>query len=244
MNFAAKGISKLAITYTSNRAAAEEALGEIHKVNHSVTVALIQADLMSATFAKDLVAQTLKELSVETIDVVVSNAALANAEVVGPLELASKQVFQDVMFGNAWQPVQLFFAALPHLPRGGRVIMISSMASRAANSDPVVCYGVSKAALDSFVRSLALLYSAKHGITVNSVSVGPTMTDAVRIPVALGAVSMDFINGLAAKSTAEKRVAEVEDISGIVGFLASDESRWINGNSIPANGGAMLEAQG
>ena len=46
------------------------------------------------------------------------------------------------------------------------------------------------------------------------------------------------------RPSAEKRFGEVDDIVGIVSFLASDEARWINGNLIPANGGSMLDLQG
>ncbi len=42
----------------------------------------------------------------------------------------------------------------------------------------------------------------------------------------------------------KRRIAEPEDVAAIVDFLASEESRWMNGNSVPANGGAVLDAQG
>jgi len=119
--------------------------------------------------------------------------------------------------------------------------MISSVASKGAGRDPFVCYGVSKAALDSFTRALAQQFSAEHGVTINSVAVGPTLTEPVIMAQAAG---LDGIEAMAQRATAAKRLADVQDIAGIVGFLASDESRWINGNYVPANGGAMLELQG
>ena len=40
------------------------------------------------------------------------------------------------------------------------------------------------------------------------------------------------------RNSAEKRFGEPEDVAGVVAFLASEKSRWINGIQIPANGGS------
>ena len=233
LHFASKGVAKIAITYASNSTAAEECLGLIRKINPNIQTTAINADVLSPTFAQDTVAQTLKGLSTENIDIVVSNAPYINAdpEEALPIAILKKEFFDKLMTGNAWAPTQLFLATLPHFPRGGRMIMIGSTTSKSANNDPIVVYGASKAALDSFTRSLALMYSAKHGITINSVSVGITKTDLVTTAMENGALPPEFIKDLAAKHTADSRIGEVEDIAGIVGFLASEESRWINGES-------------
>ncbi|KIW74186.1 hypothetical protein Z517_12126 [Fonsecaea pedrosoi CBS 271.37] len=244
IHFARKGISKIAITYAENPSAAEETLAAIGKVDPSIVARAIRADVLSSTFASDLVPQVLENLSTQTLDIIVCNAAYVNPKIVAPIATATKELFDNLMTGNAWAPVQLFLTALPVISRGGRVIMIGSTASKSPNADPAVCYGASKAALDSFTRSLALMYSAQHGITINSVSVGPVMTDLLRIPLEQGILPDGYIPSLSSRNTAEKRMGEVDDIAGIVGFLASEESRWINGNNVPANGGALLEAQG
>ncbi|OQV09993.1 hypothetical protein CLAIMM_14057 [Cladophialophora immunda] len=244
VHFAAKGISRIAITYAGNSAAAEETLAAIGKINPDITATAIQADVLSPTFASDLVPRVLEDLSTQSIDIIVCNAAYVNPSIVAPIATATKELFDNLMTGNAWAPVQLCLTALPCIPRGGRVIMIGSTASKAPNADPAVCYGASKAALDSFTRSLALIFSAQHGITINSVSVGPVMTDLLKIPLAQGILPDGYIPQLMSRNTAEKRMGEIDDISGIVGFLASEESKWINGNNVPANGGALLEIQG
>lgn len=233
VHLATKGIAKIAITYASNLTAADETLAEIGSINPKIEAVAIKADVLLPEFAQDVVNKTLTDLSTQTIDIVISNAPYAKQEDALPLSAMTKQSFDNFMTGNAWAPTQLFLSALPHIPRGGRVIMISSTSSRIPNPDPIVGYGVSKAALDSFTRSLALIYAAKHGITINSVSVGPTMTDLIKGPIDAGVLSKDFIDMLVGKNTAERRLGEVEDIAGIVGFLASEESRWINGEFCP-----------
>jgi 3-oxoacyl-[acyl-carrier protein] reductase len=242
--FATKGVSKLAITYGANAAAAEEALAEFRKINPSIEVCAISADLESPTFAPDLVAAVLKGLSTSTIDIIVNNAAHANAGVIQPVGTATKANFDALMLANCWNPVQLALHAIPHMPEGGRVIMISSIASKLANGDPTIGYGASKAALDSYVRGLAATYSAKHGITINGVAVGPTMTDSLREAMDAPVAQLGWFEKLKERASAARRIAEVEDIAGIVAFLASDEARWINGNYVPANGGCMLDLQG
>lgn len=67
------------------------------------------------------------------------------------------------------------------------------------------------------------------------------MTDVMR---AIQAAGMTWIEDLKNAATAEKRLAEPEDIPCVVGWLPSPEARWINGNHVPANGGSMLELQG
>lgn len=125
--------------------------------------------------------------------------------------------------------------------------------------------------MDSYTRSLATNYSAPKKITINSVLVGPTQTDNAMAGFA-GATAV--VEMLAGKATAEKvsllilrerhtlasepltsiqlntnhmlqqRLGEPRDVANIVAFLASEESRWINGVSMPADGGSQLERQG
>ncbi|OAP55255.1 hypothetical protein AYL99_10228 [Fonsecaea erecta] len=244
IHFAARGVSKIAITYAGDSSAANETLAAIGKIDPDITVTAIRADVLSPTFASDLVSKVLQDLSTRTVDIIVCNAAYVNPSIVAPTVTVTKELFDNLMMGNAWAPVQLFLTALPHLPQSGRVIMVGSTASKTPNADPAVCYGASKAALDSFTRSLALIFAARHGITINSVSVGPVMTDLLKIPLEQGILPDRYIPDLVSRNTAEKRMGEVEDIAAIVGFLASEESRWINRNNVPANGGAVLEIQG
>ncbi|KAH7006797.1 hypothetical protein EDB80DRAFT_841969 [Ilyonectria destructans] len=83
------------------------------------------------------------------------------------------------MQANVYTPVSPTTALLPHLPTyGGRVVNLSSCASKQANSDPIITHGASKATLDSIMRSFADNFAKEKGATFNSVIVGPTATDA------------------------------------------------------------------
>jgi 3-oxoacyl-[acyl-carrier protein] reductase len=229
VHFAIKGIAKLAITYATNAAAAEDTLAQVRQFNPDIKAVAFKADVLSPTFGRDVAQKTLTELSTDVIDIVVNNAPYANAAEVLPVATMTKEIFDKFMTGNAWAPLQLFLATQPHIPKGGRVILIGSVNSKQSAPDPLVGYAASKAAMDSFTRSLAFQFSAQHGITINSVSVGPTVTDLVKDAMAAGQLPEEVVNFLISRNTAGRRMAEVDDIAGIVGFLASDESRWING---------------
>ncbi len=101
-------------------------------------------------------------------------------------------------------------------------------------------YGAAKAALDSMTRSLAVKYAPLKKITINSALVGPTETEAA---AAMFAQNPAIKETMAQKPTAEKRIGATRDVANIVRFMASEESRWINGYSVPADGRRQLARQ-
>ncbi|OAP62864.1 hypothetical protein AYL99_02091 [Fonsecaea erecta] len=246
LHFARKGIRALAITYATNLQAAEETLSECRSMSPNLKTAAIQADVLDPTIGPNLIPKVLEALAIDRIDIVVNNAALVNdLSLIQPFVNTTADVFGKTMQGNVFAPMSIINAVLPHLPpKGGRVINISSVASKLANSDPVLTYGASKAALDSITRSLASLLGITTGATFNSVSVGPTSTETVQ--EAFKKFGDKFFDDATKLFTTEKRLAEPEDVALVVGFLASDEARWINGSNIAANGGnkELLALQG
>jgi 3-oxoacyl-[acyl-carrier protein] reductase len=144
---------------------------------------------------------------------------------------------------NVRAPVFLFCAVWDHLPpRGGRILNISSLAGKRDCVDPMITYGATKAALESYTRSMGRQFARQKLVTINSVSVGPTNTDTMED--AMGRLPAAYVETMKEYATAEKRFAEPYDIAAIVSFLASDDARWINGSCIPANGGAINMVQG
>ncbi|MGQ4617399.1 SDR family oxidoreductase [Nocardia sp. R7R-8] len=93
-------------------------------------------------------------------------------------------------------------------------------------------YGASKAAVEQLVRVLARELGPR-GITVNSVLPGAVRTDA------LTASGMAAANQQIAQSIPLGRMGEPGDIADVVGFLVSEQARWITGASVPAGGGAF-----
>lgn len=95
-------------------------------------------------------------------------------------------------------------------------------------------YSATKAATDSLTRTWAKELAAKYRCTVNGILVGPTAT-----PDAPDSVTR---NGAKAMTTAEKRLGTMDDIAEIVAFVASEGSRWVNGDLISANGGIFIQS--
>jgi 3-oxoacyl-[acyl-carrier protein] reductase len=242
--FAKKGITGIAVTYANSPEAAEETLATCRKLGVQKTVA-IHGDLLDAEIGPNLIPKVLAGLDTNTLDIVVNNAAVVDLTLMEPFEGITLDAFSKAMQGHVFGMISIIRAALPHLPpRGGRVINISSVRSKTANDDPMMIYGATKAAVDSITRSLALVYGIKTGATFNSVSVGSTLTDAMKkvIDMVGPVVEQEGISHY----TTEKRMGLPEDVAFVVGFLASEEGRWINGSHVAANGGSrdLLALQG
>lgn len=235
IQFARKGLDKIVITYASNAEAAEATLDECHRLGVSMAIA-IKAEVTDPQFGHLVVQKALQGLDTTTIDVLVNNTCVGGLEYYRPVHETTPTVFLHLVHGNVYSAMSLTKECIAHLPaKGGRVINISSAASRLANPSPTFVHGAAKAALESITRSFAGAFGVATGATFTSVSVGPTDTDAFR--AAGDIVPPEYLEAMMNEATAEKRLGTPEDIAYIVGFLASEEARWVQGASISANGG-------
>jgi 3-oxoacyl-[acyl-carrier protein] reductase len=249
IHLARKGLANIAITYAYNKAAADDTIEKCRALGVKNATAIKANALDSAIWPK-VIKQSLADLGVETIDILVNNAIMgASGSGAEPFKATSELTpddFCSLMLANVYAPVATTLAFMEHAaPKsGGRVINISSIAAKAANSEPMVTYGASKAALDSFNRSFADNFASARGMTFNSVIVGPTATDGLQAVTWPGSESWE--ESLIAETSAAPRLGEPEDVAYVVGFLASEEGRWVNGAAMSANGGyrSVLAALG
>src|SRR5258705_184794 len=118
--------------------------------------------------------------------------------------------------------------AARHLKPGGRVINIGSMVADRTGFPGVSVYGMTKAAVASLTRGLAIDL-APRGITVNNVQPGPTETD------------MNPKDGphydLVVNMLPVKRAGTADEIAGLVSYLASAEAAFVTGASLTIDGG-------
>lgn len=119
--------------------------------------------------------------------------------------------------------------AAKKMNEGGRIINISSTTT-ALMLPTYSAYVATKGAVEQVTRVLAKEVGSR-GITVNTVSPGPTNTPLFREGKTEEQIKK--FGDMAALG----RIAEVEDIADIVAFLASDDARWITAQNIRANGG-------
>lgn len=105
------------------------------------------------------------------IDIVIS-AALGNE---ADLKEVTLDFYNSHYDCNVRGPIFLTQAALSYLPRGGRIVFVSSAAARLGVAGHTV-YGSTKAANEALVRVWAKELGHSHGITVNCVNPGPVAT--------------------------------------------------------------------
>ena len=130
---------------------------------------------------------------------------------------------------------------IPHLiaAGGGAIVNVSSAAALQGNF-PAMVYATAKGGIISFTRSLAGQYF-RDNIRANAICPGVIMTDRIRNRFGSNLEGGNSDQSRAVSALGMSRypfgVGQPEDIARIALFLASDESRMINGASVPAEGG-------
>jgi NAD(P)-dependent dehydrogenase (short-subunit alcohol dehydrogenase family) len=162
------------------------------------------------------------------IDIVVSNAGLINDE--SSLADTDDEEWDRMLDVNLRGALNVTRAALPMLKRSrvGRIIVISSMWGQVGPGHSY-SYVAAKGALLAFAKNAAVEL-APYGICVNAVAPGSIKTRMVPDPE----------RELELYPIPIGRMAEPEEVSHLVAFLASDEAAFITGQTIPINGGAEI----
>jgi 3-oxoacyl-[acyl-carrier protein] reductase/meso-butanediol dehydrogenase/(S,S)-butanediol dehydrogenase/diacetyl reductase len=130
--------------------------------------------------------------------------------------------------------------------QGGRIINIASDAAKRA-STMGAAYSASKFAVLGLTQAAALDL-APYGITVNAVCPGPVNTDRLsyweRAQAEAQGIPLEEFRARVVvdmgKATPLGRIAEPEDVAGLVAFLVSDEARFITGQGYNVNGGVLF----
>ena len=115
----------------------------------------------------------------------------------------------------------------------GRLIYLSTGLSRRAR-DGMITLGTAKAALDQFVRYVALEL-APHGITANLVA--PATVEGTRVTEQLTTERMRELTA----ATPMRRLVRPDDVAKTVAFLASEDSGFTTGHYLPVNGGLAMD---
>jgi 3-oxoacyl-[acyl-carrier protein] reductase len=126
-------------------------------------------------------------------------------------------------------------ACLPHLKQSehARITITSSITGPKVGFPGFVHYGASKAALNGFIRSLALEL-VSYPITVNGVEPGTVLTEGVQ-----EFLSPEMIEGVAANIPMRRFAAPIDIAHGHL-FFASDEASYVTGQTIVVDGGQIL----
>ena len=221
------------ITYNQNKDAAIEVVAQIEAMGRRA--AALQLDMASPEQLDSFVERLLHELtqrwSTNRFDYQVNNAGIGASINIDKVTEADFDRMVNVHFKSNFFLVQKL---LPHLNDGGRIVNITSGATRSWVPGYAV-YAAAKSALDTFTKYTAMEVGVR-GITVNSVSPGPVQTDFNGAIIRNTPALQEFVKS----QTPLNRVALPDDIAGVVAFLCTDDARWVNGQRIEVSGGMAL----
>jgi 3-oxoacyl-[acyl-carrier protein] reductase len=218
----------VAVHYGSNETAATETLQAIERAGGQAF--LVQAELGVHGNIDSLFRQLEKGLQGKPLDILVNNAAVAPQVT---LDQTTPEEFDRIFAINVRAPFFIVQRALALMPAGGRIINISSEVTWFAT--PATVYSMTKGALNVLSRSLANSLGSRN-ITVNTISPGITDTDMNPSIRDKDAQAVERVTGM----TALGRPGRPADIADAVAFFASDDARWITGQTLDVNGGLFL----
>ncbi len=164
------------------------------------------------------------------LDVVVNNAGITKDTL---LMRMKPQMFEDVINVNlkgAFNVIQNVSRMMIRA-KSGRIINISSIVGSLGNAGQAN-YVASKAGIDGLTKSVARELASKN-ITVNAVAPGfieSDMTDVLN----------DDLKTKMLEQIPLQKFGQAEDIAEAVAFLASDNARYITGQTIHVNGGMYM----
>jgi 3-oxoacyl-[acyl-carrier protein] reductase len=166
------------------------------------------------------------------LDIVVHNAA---SFLGGLVERYSEADLETVLSVNLKACFRLAAAAIPHMrrQRHGRLLFTSSVTGPRVAMPGTAYYAASKGGINAFIRTLALEV-ARDCITVNGVEPGYIRTAAMEL-----LANEDGLRQMA-KYIPVGYIGAVEDIAHAMLYLASDEARYVTGQTICVDGGSTL----
>jgi NAD(P)-dependent dehydrogenase (short-subunit alcohol dehydrogenase family) len=232
LNLAKKG-SDIILTYNTKKEYATRVAEEIQGMGRKATVLELNTGDVNGfdEFVKRLKVSLQEVFQTDTIDFLVNNAGIGiHAAFMNTTE-AQFDELMNIHFKGTFFLTQ---KVLPLIQDGGRIVNLSSGLARFSNPG-YAAYGSMKGAIETLTRYLAKELGPRR-IGVNVVAPGAIETD-----FGGGAVRDNAeLNKAIAVGTALGRVGLPEDIGGVVAFLCSPESAWINGQRLEVSGGFQL----
>ena len=176
---------------------------------------------------ESLIARTVGELG--QLDVLVNNAGIA--PVPPSLGGITEPLFDKTIAVNLKGPLRLMGVAADHLPDGGSIINVSSLASLRPSPHTVV-YAAAKAGLNALTLA-ASQELGPRGIRVNAIVCGTFSTDTFA-----RSMPTTEAEGQLASRIPLRRIGSPEEVVGTALFLASDASSYMTGALVSLDGGA------
>ena len=194
----------------------------------------LEIDVTKFDQVQEMLARTLKAFG--KVDILVNNAGW---DVVQPFFETPKELWDQLIDVNLKGCINCCRAVGEMMIRNmhGKILNISSDAGKTGAGEEAV-YAAAKGGVIAFTKSLAMILAPYH-INVNSVSPGVTDTPAVRRGMQMDKAIAELIKRRE-EATSFKRMALPEEIADAVLFLCSNAARYITGQILSVNGGAVM----
>jgi NAD(P)-dependent dehydrogenase (short-subunit alcohol dehydrogenase family) len=213
----AKAGAQVLIHYSNSEKEANAVVAEIRKIGGRAEK--VGADLRQADGPHTL-AKRVRAIVGDRLDILAANASIFKA---ASLEDTNIEDFDNLFAVNVRAPFFLVQQLLPVLCKGSNIIFTSSLAAH-TSVETMSAYAATKGAVETLVKHFASALGPR-GIRVNAVAPGIVETDLSKVTVGMQAL---------------KRVAQPDDVAPVVAFLASDDARWITGDTVHVDGGSKL----
>ena len=222
----AKAGAQVLVHYNGGEKEATAVVAEIRKAGGKAEK--VTADLR-ASDGPHVLAERVRAIVGGRLDILVASAGIAKA---GTIEETTVEDFDALFAVNVRAPYFLLQQLLPVMCKGSSVVLLSSLAAH-ASVGTLSAYAATKGAIDTLVKHFAAALG-ERGIRVNAVAPGVVPTDM--FVFAKTDAGREFTLGIQAL----KRMAQPDDIGAAIVFLASDEARWITGDTLRVDGGSKL----
>ncbi|MDQ6467175.1 3-oxoacyl-[acyl-carrier-protein] reductase [Exiguobacterium acetylicum] len=216
---------RVVVNYAGSTDKAEAVVREIKEAGGEALA--IQANVAEADAVKQMIKQTIDAFG--QLDCVVNNAGITRDGLLMRMKEADFDAVVDTNLKGAFLVTQA--ATRPLLKTNGRIINIASVVGISGNPGQAN-YVAAKAGLIGLTKSVARELASK-GVTVNAICPGfieTDMTDELteeQRNLSLGQIPL-------------KRFGQTDDIASLVSFIASDEARYITGQTLAVDGGMTM----
>ncbi len=219
--------ARVVVNYFENKDRGEQVLKKIQ--SNGGKAILVHADVRNKEQVEAMVREAEEKFG--PVDILVNNANMKFS--VEPFERHKWEDFENKVINEMKASFFSCQAVVPSMIKrgGGCIVNVSSGLSRNPGVG-FVAHTSAKSALDGFSKALALELGP-HGIRVNVVAPGLTLTDAIEH-------RSEEMKAAVAGRTPLRRVGKPEDVAGAVLFYCTDWARFVTGTYLPASGGIMM----
>jgi 3-oxoacyl-[acyl-carrier protein] reductase len=189
---------------------------------------MVASDLAAQDGPHHLAGQVRRIIG-DRLDILVANAGVSKS---ASIEDMTVEDFDRLFAVNARSPFFLVQQTLPIMGNGSSIVLVSSLAAHAVVGT-LAAYAATKGAIDTLVKHFAAALGPR-GIRVNAVAPGVVETDMSNF------TKTDAGQKYTLNMQAIQRLAQPGDIGAVIAFLASDEARWITGDTVRVDGGSKL----